>query len=90
MTAIHINTDAMRQLGQRFTAWNNVLRDQMLPELRNLTGQLEGDWTGVSRQHYDGMLQSWEQNLNSAMTTGEDIGTHVLNTADQFDMADRS
>jgi WXG100 family type VII secretion target len=90
MTTIHVNTDVMRQLGQRFMDWNNVIRDQLLPELRNLTGQLEGDWSGVSRQAYDQMLQGWEQTANNMMNQGEDLGNHVLNTANQFDQADRS
>jgi WXG100 family type VII secretion target len=90
MTTIHVNTDVMRQLGQRFMDWNNVIRDQLLPELRNLTGQLEGDWSGVSRQRYDQMLQGWEQTANNMMNQGEDLGNHVLNTANQFDQADRS
>lgn len=90
MPTIHVNTDVMRQLAQTFLNWNNTLQSQMLPQLQSLTGQLEGDWIGVSRQDYDGQLQSWEQTLNSLISQAQNLGNHVLNTANQFDQADHS
>ena len=90
MPTIHVNTDVMHQLAQTFMSWNNTLQTQMLPQLQSLTAQLEGDWIGVSRQDYDNQLQSWEQTLNSLINQGQNLGNHVMNTANQFDMADHS
>ena len=90
MTTIHVNTDVMRQLGNRFVAWNDVMRNNMYSELRNLTSQLESDWQGVSRQRYDGLLQDWESTLNATIQNGEDLGHHLSNTAQQFDDADNA
>lgn len=90
MPTIHVNTDVMRQLGQAFMNWNNTLQSQMMPQLQSLTGQLEGDWIGVSRQDYDNQLQSWEQTINSLISQGQNLANHVMNTANQFDSADRS
>jgi WXG100 family type VII secretion target len=80
----------MRQLGNRFVAWNDVMRNNMYSELRNLTSQLESDWQGVSRQRYDGLLQDWESTLNATIQNGEDLGHHLSNTAQQFDDADNA
>ena len=90
MPTIHVNTDVMRQLAQAYLNWNNTLQTQMLPQLQSLSGQLEGDWVGVSRQDYDNQLQSWQQSLNSLIASGQSLGNHVLNTANQFESADRS
>lgn len=90
MATIHVNTDVMRQLGNRFIAWNDVLNNQMGPELRSLTSHLENDWQGVSRQHYDQTLQSWEQNIAGMLDSGDDLGRHLFNTANRFDQADNS
>src|SRR5712691_2942617 len=90
MPTIHANTDVMRQLAQAYLNWNNTLQSQMLPQLQNLTAQLEGDWIGVSRQDYDGLLQNWQQSLNSLISAGQNLGNHVLNTANQFESADHS
>src|SRR5947209_19822717 len=90
MATIHVNTDVMRQLGNRFIDWNNKMQNEMNPELRNLTSQLENDWQGVSRAHYDDMVRSWEQNIANLINTGEQLGNHLNTTAQQFDDADRS
>jgi WXG100 family type VII secretion target len=90
MGTIHVNTDTMRQLAQAYLNWNNTLQSQMLPQLQSLIAQLEGDWYGSSRQDYDNQLQSWQQSLNSLITSGQNLGNHVLNTANQFDSADHS
>lgn len=90
MATIHVNTDVMRQLGNRFVAWNDVLNNQMGPELRSLTSHLENDWQGVSRAHYDDLLQRWEQFVQNLISNGEELGHHLMNTAQQFDEADHS
>ena len=90
MPTIHVNTDVMRQLAQAYLTWNNTIQTQMLPQLQSLNAQLEGDWVGVSRQDYDNQLQSWIQSLNSLIAAGQGLGNHVLNTANQFESADRS
>ena len=90
MTKIHVDTDVMRQLAQAYLNWNNTLQTQMLPQLQGLMSQVEGDWIGVSRQDYDNQLQSWIQSLNSLIASGQSLENHVLNTANQFESADRS
>ena len=90
MPTIHVNTDVMRQLAQAYLNWNNTLQSQMLPQLQSLQAQLEGDWVGTSRADYDNQLQSWQQSLNSLIAAGQNLGNHVLNTANQFDAADHS
>ncbi len=90
MPTIHVNTDVMRQLAQAYMNWNNTLQSQMMPQLQSLTSQLEGDWIGVSRQDYDNQLQSWQQTLNSLINQGQNLGNQVLNSANQFESADRS
>ena len=90
MATIHVNTDTMRQLAQAYLNWNNTLQTQMIPQLQSLIGQLEGDWVGTSRQDYDNQLQTWQQSLSSLMASGQSLGNHVLNTANQFETADKS
>jgi WXG100 family type VII secretion target len=90
MPTIHVNTDVMRQLAQAYLTWKNTIQTQMLPQLQSLNAQLEGDWVGVSRQDYDNQLQSWIQSLNGLIASGQGLGNHVLNTATQFESADRS
>lgn len=90
MATIHVNTDVMRQLGNRFIEWNNKLRNEMSPELRNLTAHLENDWQGVSRAHYDDLVRRWEQYIDSLVNNGDELGHHLTTTAQQFDEADRS
>ena len=90
MPTIHVNTDVMRQLAQAYLTWNNTIQTQMVPQLQSLSAQLEGDWVGVSRSDYDNQLQSWIQSLNALIASGQSLGNHVLNTANQFESADRS
>jgi len=80
----------MRQLAQAYLNWNNTLQTQMLPQLQSLSGQLEGDWVGMSRQDYDNQLLSRQQSLSALIASGQSLGNHVLNTANQFESADRS
>ncbi len=90
MGTIHVNTDVMRELGQRFVECNQYFREQLIPELQRLTAQMEGDWTGLSRQRYEELFQGWVQSSQSLINWGTDIGQHVSMTAEQFDNADRS
>ncbi len=90
MPTIHIDTEVMRQLGRRYQDWCDFLRNSMMSELRNLSGQLEGDWQGTSRQHYDNLLQQWEQSIAGSLDSGNDLGNHLSNTANRFDNADNS
>ena len=90
MPTIHVNTEVMRQLAQAYLNWNNTLQTQMLPQLQSLSGQLEGDWVGMSRQDYDNQLLSWQRSLSGLIASGQSLGNHVLNTANQFESADRS
>ena len=90
MGTIHVNTDQLRDLGNRFVAGNEYIRSQLIPELQRLSGSMEGDWVGVSRVRYDELFQSWIQSALSLEKWGEDIGQHVYQTAQQFDTADHS
>ena len=50
---IHINTELMRQLGTRFQENCDIARNKMIAELQGITAQMEGDWVGISRNHYN-------------------------------------
>lgn len=87
---IHINTDLLRELGRRFELNTLYAQDKIINELRAMTGQLEGDWVGVSRAHYDELFQHWCQSAQSLINWGHDIGLHLEKTAQQFDNVDQS
>ena len=90
MPNIHVNTDEMRQLAGSFDWWSNNLRDSMLPTLQQLTGQLEGDWQGISRQRYDELIQVWRSNALNLIDSAETLSRHMMNTANQFESVDNS
>jgi WXG100 family type VII secretion target len=90
MTSIHVNTDVMRQLGNRYIQACETLRNLTIPELQGLAHNLEGDWQGISRQHYDNSLQQFQQSAYSLLNWGEEIGRHLYQVAQQFDEADQS
>lgn len=90
MGTIHINTDQLRILGQRFTQNNEYIRTQLIPELQRLSASIEEDWSGASRLRYDDLFQGWMQSALSLERWGEDIGQHISQTAQQFDNADHS
>ena len=90
MANIHLNTDQMRQLAGSFEWWCNHLREGMLPALQQLTGQLEGDCQGVSRQHYDELIQVWLRNALTLISSAEDLSRHLMHTANQIESADNS
>ena len=90
MANIHVNTDEMRQLAGSFDWWSNNLRDGMPGSLQQLTGQLEGDWQGISRQRYEELIQVWRGNALNLISSAETISRHMMNTANQFDSVDNS
>lgn len=90
MATIHVNTEEMRQLGGSFDWWSNNLRDNMLTALRQLTGQLETDWQGMSRQTYDQMIQEWQSRAVALIDSAHQLSQHMYHTADMFESADRS
>jgi uncharacterized protein YukE len=87
---IHVNTDTMRQLSGSLEYWGNYLRDGMLTAVQRLTSQLEVDWQGVSRQHYEQLINDFEQQTLALISKAEEIGVHLNTTANQFDSADNS
>ena len=90
MGTIHVNTDLMRQLGQVFNQLNDQIQNQIEPNIQNNTSQLENDWQGISRQRFDDLIQQWRSATNQVVQTGEDLGRHLQNTAQQFENADQS
>lgn len=90
MSNIHVNTDIMRQLSGSLEYWSNYLRDGMLTAVERLTSQLEVDWQGVSRQHYDELLQQFRGESLTLISRAQELGLHLNNTAAQFDSADQS
>ncbi|HEV2579531.1 MAG TPA: WXG100 family type VII secretion target [Ktedonobacteraceae bacterium] len=90
MATIHVNTDLMRQLGQVFVQLNDQISGQVQPQIQSHTGQLEGDWQGVSRQKFEQLYQDWRAAADRLVSQGEDIGRHLQNTATMFEQADQS
>ena len=90
MANIHVNTDEMRQLAGSFEWWSNNLRDSMLPSLQHLTGQLEGDWQGVSRHRYEELIQTWQVSARSLIDSAENLSRHLMSTANQFETVDNT
>src|ERR1700680_3425279 len=88
MPTIHINTGAMRQLGQVFVRLDEQIGNQIEPQIQNFIGQLDGDWQGVSRQHFDQVFQDWRNAIKRIVQQGEQIGLHLQNTAQDFDNVD--
>lgn len=82
---IHVNTELMRQLGARYQQNCEFARSKMISELQGISAQMEGDWVGVSRNHYNELFQQWCQSAQSLITWGEEIGLHLTKTAEFFD-----
>ena len=89
MGTIHVNTDLMRQLGNLFIQLNEQIANQLEPQIQRLIGELEHDWLGVSRQHFDYALNEWRATATRLATNGEEIGRHLQETATRFDNADQ-
>ena len=89
MGTIHVNTDLMRQLGVLFVQLNEQIQTQLEPQIQRLTSQLEGDWIGVSRQHFDYALNEWRATAARLSLNGEELGRHLQDTAIRFDNADQ-
>lgn len=90
MPTIHINTDLLRQLGQTFNQLNDQVQNQVQPQINNLSSQLENDWQGQSRSVYDNMYNDWRSSVQRIVQGGQDLASHLQNTADQFEQADRT
>jgi len=90
MAVIHVNTDLMRQLGLVFVQLNDQIQNQIEPNIQNQTSQLESDWQGISRQRFEDLIQQWRSATNQVIQTGEDLGRHLQNTAQQFENVDQS
>jgi WXG100 family type VII secretion target len=85
----HVKTDQMRQLGNLFAQLNEQIASQLEPQIQHLTGQLESDWLGVSRQHFEYALSVWRATAARLVTNGEEIGRHLQETAVRFDNVDQ-
>ncbi len=90
MGTIHINTDQLRQLGQVFVQLNDQINNSIEPQIQNYTNQVESDWQGVSRQQYEQMYQDWRAATQRIVSTGEDLGRLLQDTATRFEQADQS
>jgi len=90
MAVIHVNTDLMRQLGLVFVQLNDQIQNQIEPNIQNQTSQLESDWQGISRQRFEDLIQQWRSATNQVIQTGEDLGRHLQNTAQQFENVDQT
>ena len=90
MGTIHINTDQLRQLGQVFVQLNDQINNSIEPQIQNYTNQVESDWQGVSRQQYEQMYQEWRSATQRIVSTGEDLGRLLQDTATRFEQADQS
>ncbi len=90
MGTIHINTDLLRELGKVFIQLNEQIANSIEPQIQNVTGQVEGDWQGVSRQRYEQMYQEWRAATQRVVATGEDLGRHLQETSTRFEQADQS
>ncbi len=89
MPVIHVNTDAMRQLGQIFVQLNNQIQNQFGQQIQNQVSQLEGDWQGISRQRYEQLYQEWRTTITQAVQHGDDLGRHLQITSQQFENVDQ-
>ena len=89
MGTIHVNTDLMRQLGNLFVQLDEQIQNQLEPQIQHMTSQLESDWIGVSRQHFDYALSEWRATAARLALNGEELGRHLQQTAARFDNADQ-
>ena len=90
MANIHVNTDAMRNLGYIFVQLNERITYQIMNYVQSSFNQLEGDWMGISRQRYEQLYQQWRATIQTLVNSGEQIGQHLTLTANQFDSVDQS
>lgn len=90
MGTIHVNTDAMRQLGSLFAQLNEQIATQLEPQIQHYTALLETDWIGVSRERFEYALNEWRATANRLAANGEEIGQHLQQTAIRFESADQS
>ncbi len=89
MGTIHVNTDAMHRLGQIFVQLNDQIASQLEPQIQRYISQLESDWIGVSRQHFEMALNDWRATASRLVANGEELGRHLQVIAERFDNADQ-
>jgi WXG100 family type VII secretion target len=90
MAIIHVNTDVMRYVGRCFHDINEQIENNTIPAIRNGISQLDQDWQGASRQHFERLFEEWLSHARRLAELGEQIGDHLIRTADAFDQADQS
>lgn len=90
MSTIHVNTDVMRHVGQLFVQLNDQIEQQIQPQILHGISQLESDWQGISRQHFEQMFQEWRALTARIIANGEEIGHHLQITAQRFENVDRT
>lgn len=88
MATIHVNTDVMRYVGRCFYELNEQIENNTIPAIRNGIAQLESDWQGASRVRFEQLFHEWEAHARQLVELGEQIGQHLIRTADAFDHAD--
>jgi WXG100 family type VII secretion target len=89
MADIHVNTDVMRNLGNLFVQLNEQINYRAINYINSTTSALENDWQGISRQRYEQLIQQWRSATQHVVQTGENLGNHLTQTANQFDNVDR-
>ena len=89
MATIHVNTEVMRRLGQFFIELTHQI-ENVKTQIHNGIAQLEQDWTGASRAHYEDLFSQWNSHAQQLIELGEQIGLHLKHTADAFDQADHT
>ncbi|MDQ6659845.1 MAG: WXG100 family type VII secretion target [Chloroflexota bacterium] len=88
MGTIHVNTEIMRQLGRLFVQLNEQIVQQLEPQIQHNLSQLESDWIGVSRTHFEHALSDWRATATKLTMNGEELGRHLQETANRFENAD--
>ena len=89
MTTIHVDTGLLRQLGSLFCQLNGQIHDQIKPQLRGVTHQLEAGWQGPTRIEYDQMFSDWIIKLDTVTQAGNQLGQHLQNIATHLEQADQ-
>ncbi len=79
----------MFNLSQLFVQVSELLRSQGKPRIQNAMADLESDWQGVSRQHYEMLYQEWQGNVEHLMTLSETLGRRMQHCAQALELADQ-
>jgi len=87
---IRVNTQLLLQLGGLFCQLNGQIHEQIKPQLQVLTTQLESDWQGQERNHYDQMFSEWNIKLDAVTHAGDELGHRLQNIVARLEQADLS